>query len=338
MNILPTFFIPLLKCYLLASLLCKSFLMAQADYTSDYRSSVPRKPVVEYYENIDDKSFYQQKRIHGMKGELNNYSEKLHNLQDRFDKIFYGLSSHGNFKTPFDTSNQPSRPVFERAVQPPLSFSTGVNRDNPLIDNPVEPVPPENQLAFNVDSPGTFTKDDQVVSTFNPNERAGLGYYLLLRPGMAFPHKIHKTPRSYRRYDPGFSANIAGGFTINRFKIGMGGFYKANAFHDSSKLNILGKQLTGDSQTLAGYLDLGYEFTVISRLEAYLGVGIGYYLSLIEDNNNLSSRKEHDIFLTASTGLSWRFSELFSLSMGYRYFHENEVPAHLAELGLNLEF
>ncbi len=48
------------------------------------------KPVVSYYEDLDDKTFYHQRRIYGMKGELNNYSEKLHNLQARFDQIFYG--------------------------------------------------------------------------------------------------------------------------------------------------------------------------------------------------------------------------------------------------------
>ena len=338
MNILPKFFIPAFKSYLLLLFLGSSFLIGQTGYTPEYRSSIPRKPVVEYYENIDDKSFYQQKRIYGMKGELNNYSQKLHDLQDRFDKIFYGLSSHGNFKTPFDTTNQPKRPVFNRVSEPPLPVSPAVNTRAPLIDNPVEPMPPENQLAFNVDSPGSFTKDDQVVSTFNPGERTGVGYYLLLRPGFTFPHEIHKSSRSYKRYDPGFSANIAGGFVINRFKIGIGGVYKENSFHESSKLKTPLRKLTGNSQTLAGYLDIGYEFTIVNRLEAYLGVGVGYYLSLIEDNNNLSSRKEHDVFLTASAGLAWRFSELFSLSLGYRYFHENEVPAHLAELGLNFEF
>jgi opacity protein-like surface antigen len=335
MNIMPNLSLTLFKCSLLITYFCGSCLLAQRNYTSDY-TSIQGKPVVEYYENIDDKSFYQQKRIYGMKGELNNYSEKLHNLQDRFDKIFYGLSSHGNFKTPFDTSNQPARPVFDRTVEPSAPVVENFNAS--IINNPVEPVPSENQLAFNVDSAGTFTKDDQVVSTFNPKQRNGLGHYFVLRPGVSFPHKIHKTTRSYKRYDPGFTTNISGGFTINRFKIGLGGGYKVSSFHDSSKLNSPLKQLTGDSKTFAGYLDIGYSFNVVSRLEAYLGVGVGYYLSLIEDRNNLNSRKEHDIFLTGSTGVAIRFSEWFSLSLGYRYFHEDEVPAHISELGLNFEF
>ena len=52
------------------------------------------KPVLSYYENLDDKTYFQQRRIHGMKGELNDYSQKLHNLQQRFDQIFYGLSAN----------------------------------------------------------------------------------------------------------------------------------------------------------------------------------------------------------------------------------------------------
>ncbi|MGY8713930.1 MAG: hypothetical protein ACKVJ1_08610, partial [Verrucomicrobiia bacterium] len=63
-----------------------------------------------------------------------------------------------------------------------------------------------------------------------------------------------------------------------------------------------------------------------------------YYLSLVDDKDDLSTRKEHDVFLTGSTGISWRMSELFALSLGYRYFHENEVPAHIAELGANFDF
>ncbi len=340
MNNVPNFILALLSTVLYSVLFPACILQAQRSYNSDYRPVVSTKSVVDYYENMDDKSFYQQKRIHGIKGELNNYSEKLHNLQDRFDKIFYGLSSQGSFKTPFDTSKKPDRPVFERNFEPNV---TGVESDkqnthSPIINNPVEPLSSQNQLAFNVNSPGSFTKDDQVVSTFNPNARSGLGYYFLLRPGVAFPYKIHKNSQSYKRYDPGFSAVLAGGFKVNGFKIGLGSGYKKNSFHDTSKLYTTSKHLTGACETFSGYLDLGYEFNLVNSIDAYLGLGVGYYLSLIEDNKDLSSRKEHDLFVSGSAGMAWRFSELFALSIGYRYFYENEAPAHLAELGLNFEF
>ena len=305
----------------------------------EYKLLANSKPVVDYYDKMDDKSFYQQKRIYGMKGELNNYSEKLHDLQERFDQIFYGLSAQGNFKTPFDVSNQPRRPVIEKKLTVDSKVTRSVTDDPVVIDDSIEPVKNENQLAFKVNSPGTFTKDNEVVSTFIPRDRSnGPGFYLFLSPGIAFPHKIHKNPISYKRYDPGFSTNISGGITINGFKVGVGGIYKFNSFHKTSKFHTPLINLTGQSETFAGYLDIGYDLNVFSSLDAYLGLGVGYYLSLIDDKRNLSARQEHDIFLTASTGLKWRFNQIVALSLGYRYFYEKEVPAHLGEFGLNFEF
>lgn len=309
---------------------------AQSRYDSDYQPLSPRKPVVEYYEKIDDKSFYQQKRIHGMKGELNNYSEKLHSLQDRFDKIFYGLSAKGNFKTPFDTSNQPKRPAIKPRTEQLPTYPTAQSVSNEAAS--VESQPSENKLAFNVNSPGTFTKDDQVVSTFNLKRREGLGYYFLINSGISFAHKRHDTTRAYKKYAPGFLTAIAGGFQINNFKIGMGGSYKSHSFADNSILKSSSISLNGKSETFSGHLDLGYNFPINQSLEGYFGVGLGYYLSFIEDKEDTSSRKDHGVYLTGSTGITWRMSELFALSLGYRYFHENEVPAHIAELGANFDF
>ncbi|MDG0964329.1 MAG: outer membrane beta-barrel protein [Opitutales bacterium] len=334
MNILPNFF-----CFLslLAYLSC-SVVHSQNNYNSDYSASIERKPIVDYYDTIDDKSFYQLKRIHGMKGELNSYSQKLHTLQDRFDKIFYGLSSKGNFKTPFDTSVQPTRPVINSTPKPPSPFPVRQEVEYPVAEFPQETASPENQLAFNVSSPGTFTQDEKVISTFNPHSNRGVGYYFIISPGVSFSTKIHKRSDSYKRFDPGFSTTFAGGFKVGDFKIGLGGVYKNHSFHEDSKLKPSGLALTGDSETFAGYLDLGYNLKISNSWDAYFGLGIGYYLTLIDDNKDLSTRKEHDVFLTASTGISWRMSELFSLSLGYRYFHENEVPAHIAELGANFDF
>lgn len=314
-----------------------SFFLVYAQ--SDYKVMKNSKSVVDYYDKMDDKSFYQQKRIHGMKGELNNYSEKLHDLQERFDQIFYGLSSQGNFRTPFDLSNQPRRPIIEKSLDVD-SLETKNGIENPqIVDESLNSEKSDNQLAFKVNAPGTFTKDDEVVSTFNPHDRSnGLGFYLFLRPGVAFPHKIHKSSISYKRYEPGISTNISGGITIDRFKIGVGGFYKFNSFHKSSKFHSPLVNLTGQSETFAGYLDIGYDLNVFRSIDAYLGLGVGYYLSFIDDKRNLSTRKDHDIFLTASTGLKWRFNQIFALSFGYRYFYEDEVPAHLGEFGLNFEF
>ena len=181
MKNLPSFFcLPFVLCFSLL-LPLSSLLLSQEYDDREYRALAQRKPIVDYYETVNDKSFYQLKRIHGMKGELNSYSEKLHNLQDRFDKIFYGLSSKGNFQTPFDTTMQPARPVVQprtAAVMPKMEAPTQIT---PRYQEPVEQAPPENQLAFNVDSRGKYSRNDQSVSSFSPDKQGGSGYDFLFK-------------------------------------------------------------------------------------------------------------------------------------------------------------
>jgi len=300
------------------------------------------KPVLSYYENLDDKTYFHQRRIHGMKGELNNYSEKLHNLQKRFDQIFYGLSADHSFKTPFDVSNQPVRPSrstrFESNSTSGHSASSSPNALSRVPEG-TERVSPSgpNQLAFNVDSPGQFKKDDQVVSTFAPSRSGsgGLGGYLILTPGVAIPYKTHHDGvNSRRKYDPGLAVSLAGGFRNDDFRIGLGAIFKRNEFDPSSR-DDLGNPLTQESETFAVYLDLGYEFGLVGSLDGYVGLGLGYYRSYIEDP---LERNEDGFFATGAIGLAYNFSDLVALRLGYRYFHEDEVPAHLAELGLGFEF
>lgn len=297
------------------------------------------KPVVSYYEDLDDKTFYHQRRIHGMKGELNNYSEKLHNLQDRFDQIFYGLAAENSFKTPFDVSNQPTRPqrlgrqAFEgNATMQPRPIS----RPGNAFQSPPE-VQPSNQLAFKVDSPGEFPQGNQSPNAFSPRDSNGgaMGKYLILSPGVSFPRKIHETSKSYRKYDPGFAISLAGGFKKNGIRFGLGTSFKKNTFHETAKDKTTGLALTKDSETFAAYIDLGYEFRLVDSLDGYVGAGLGYYLSRIEDP---LSRNDEGFFLSGAIGLSYNFSDLFALRLGYRYNHEEEVPAHLGELGLDFEF
>ena len=80
--------LPNLVILFFCAFLLPSVLLGQYFYESEDSSSfASEKPVVDYYEKVDDKSFYQQKRIHRMKGDINSYSARLHDLQDRFDKI-----------------------------------------------------------------------------------------------------------------------------------------------------------------------------------------------------------------------------------------------------------
>jgi opacity protein-like surface antigen len=297
------------------------------------------KPVASYYEDLDDKSFYHQRRIHGMKGELNSYSEKLHNLQDRFDQIFYGLAAKNSFKTPFDVSNQPSRPARLGRQTFEGNASTqyrSMSRSGNAFQSP-QAVQPANQLAFNVDSPGEFTQGNQSASAFSPRNSngGGLGKYLILSPGVSFPKKIHETSKSYRKYDPGFAISLAGGFKKDGIRFGLGTSFKRNSFHETAKDKTTGLALTKESETFAVYVDLGYEFRLVGALDGYVGAGLGYYLSRIEDP---MSRNDEGFFATGAIGLSYNFSELFAFRLGYRYNHEEEVPAHLAELGFDFEF
>ena len=299
------------------------------------------KPVLSYYENLDDKTYFHQRRIHGMKGELNDYSQKLYNLQQRFDQIFYGLSANHSFKTPFDVSNQPVRPSygnrFEGNLTSGQSFTVPSN-DFSRAPRDAETTPPSNlnQLAFNVDSPGESKNGNQRASSFTPSSSGsrGLGAYLILTPAVAIPFKAHEGVDFKRKYDPGLAVSLAGGVKKDGFRFGLGALYKRNDF-DSSSRDKSGNPLTQESETFAAYLDLGYEFALVGALDGYVGLGLGYYRSYLED----PLERTKDGFLpTGVIGLAYNFSDLVALRLGYRYFHEDEVPAHLAELGLGFEF
>ena len=317
------------------------FLFGSLLHSQDENFFEKEKPVLSYYENLDDKTYFHQRRIHGMKGELNNYSEKLHNLQKRFDQIFYGLSGDHSFKTPFDVTNQPVRPTYSRRLEGNSSSGNSlVNSPRSLSRVPLdaEPftLPSPNQLAFNVSSPEQPTQEEEVVSSFTPSRSSsgGLGGYLILTPGIAVPFKSHKGDDYLRKYDAGPSLSLAGGIQKNGFRIGLGTLLKKNEF-DSNSWYDKNNPLTQESKTFAVYLDLGYDFGLIGDLDGYVGLGLGYYRTSIQD----PSKRNQDGFLaTGSIGLAYNFSDLIALRLGYRYFHEDEVPAHLAELGLGFEF
>jgi opacity protein-like surface antigen len=333
-------------------------LMMWGQYSSDSRGSflAEEKPVSDYFEKVDDRSFYQQQRIHGLKSELNNYSSRLHTLQQRFDQIFYGLSSQGKHSTPFELSNSPKKPVYQQRTyesnySTPATFTPApkprrvapqsVSQELQLQQEPVRSQ--TNQLAFSVEAPGKYSKEGRVASLFDPEQasRESLGGYLVISPGFSIPYKTHEGDKSvhksrHREYDPGVSVNIAGGLEKNPFRVGVGVSYKRHSLDDSSYEVIGGpKSISGHSQTVAGYLDLGLRTPIASSLDAYMGVGLGYYLSLIEDPRK---RKDHGFFATGSLGLAWNVTDLIALRFGYRYLHEDEVPSHVAELGLNFDF
>ncbi len=327
---------------------------AYGQYSTNTRSSflAEEKPVSDYFEKVDDRSFYQQQRIHGLKGELNNYSNRLHTLQQRFDQIFYGLSSKGEHSTPFDLSQSPNRPVYKQRSYESNYTSPSFRSQNDtfvpeeLKESRKPATSQTNQLAFQVDAPGKYSKEGKVSSLFDPTQASqeSLGGYFIISPGFSIPYKTHDidpfSKKSRQRdYDPGVSVNLSGGFEKKPFRIGVGVAYKRHSLDDSSFENnlptLVNHPISGHSQTIAGYLDLGLRTPIASSLDAYMGLGLGYYLSLIEDPRK---RKDHGIFATGSLGLALNLSELIALRFGYRYLHEEEVPSHVAEFGLNFDF
>ena len=128
------------------------------------------------------------------------------------------------------------------------------------------------------------------------------------------------------------------GFEKNNFRFGLGGLYKKNRHHETSYKYFTSsgvQDFQNHAETFAGFLDLGYEFNLFGNFDGYLGAGLGYYLSIIEDPE---SHKDHGFFATGNLGIAYNFNELIALRLGYRYLHEEEVPAHVAELGLDFEF
>ena len=324
----------------------------QSERREGYSAISSRKPVTDYFDSVGDKSFYQRQRIHGMKKEINNYSERLHTLQSRFDEIFYGLSRSNDFSKPFNTDMPPMRPSDQSLFDDNYSSTPTTPRYDRSSSDLFEPPPQNsrNQLAFQVDGPIKYSEDGKTKALFNPKAhgRSGLGKYFLLTPGYAIPYKIHR-PSSpfpehdrYKRYDPGVSVILSGGLEISDFRIGLGGMFKRNMHHESSyeRHPSLLPPLHRDyfrktAETYAGFLDLSYSTNFVGNLGGYFGAGIAYYLPVLEDPRK---RVDHGIFATGNLGLSYNFNEMVALRLGYRYLHEDEVPAHVAELGLDFEF
>ena len=337
--------LPNLVILFFCAFLLPSVLLGQYFYESEDSSSfASEKPVVDYYEKVDDKSFYQQKRIHRMKGDINSYSARLHDLQDRFDKIFYGMSSSKDFRKPFDMNTQPQRPKVKRWFDQDDANETlfARNEPEPVVSQPRSPS--TNQLAFRVESPGEFKgTEGETISLFeqeNVRRKKSLRYFII-SPSVVIPHKIHRANNAlpkpkYKKYEMGFGLNVAGGITHERWRFGLGGIYKKNKHHSSSYYVERGRHsLSSDSQTVGGYLDMGYQLPLGQNFDGYFGFGLGYYLSMIGDPRD---RKQHDILLIGSLGLAWYFSDNLALRLGYRYQHEEEVHAHLIVLGLGFDF
>ena len=362
------FLVPVLSVNILLCSLC----MAQSP------NALSARKVQDYFQDVESKSYYQQERIRSMKGEMNEYSERLHGLQEKFHKIFYGRTTDELHESPFGDREKISYPKrryrdpvpieeVESIVRRPDRFQESPNSSNQLafsvqdstpsvtVAEPVESVDSSKSLGF--DEPGTtsFAKegpeeDDPVEFSRSSN----FGGYFILRPGVAIPYKdqtTHNGPNKtkHREYKTGMSLSLSGGFRWQGWKFGGGVLYRENE-HDSGSYekNAVSPEhpFAGGSQssTIAGFLETGYMYSFNPWFGVYGTVSLGYGVSKIEDFAPAISggqdRTRLDPFFYASGGfgLSWTPSEYFAASLGYRYLHEREVPAHAIELGLEGKF
>lgn len=278
--------------------------------------------VQDYFQDVESKSYYQQERIRSMKGEMNEYSKRLHGLQEKFHKIFYGRSSDRLHKDPFGNRDKISYPKrsyrepmpmkeVESIVRRPEKFSEQKSESNQLAFNVDESGPPnyivEQELAL-ADSPSTpFEQEYEEPYTPEPEpsgipesygmpkkDPANDGVYLILRPGITFPYstkvkKVSPGKEKQRKYKPGEMVTFSGGYDWGRFFIGGGALYRRNEhdnFPHSYEMNSGDKKPFNDnsnSMSVAGFIEFGMELPLSDSFNFIGDLGLGYGVSFVED-------------------------------------------------------
>jgi hypothetical protein len=340
-------------------------------------NALSARKVQDYFQDVESKSYYQQERIRSMKGEMNEYSERLHSLQEKFHKIFYGRSTDELHQSPFSDREKISYPKRKYRDPVPLEDVESIVR---RPTNRAEVNPPSNQLAFTVqDSTPSVPQEEPVEDVYAPTQStdfyepvksspsrskeaekvhfsssaSSFGGYLILRPGVAIPYKdqtTHNGPAKtrHREYKTGMSISLAGGYWWKGWKFGGGVLYRENE-HDTGSYEISGgntEPFAGGSQssTIAGFLETGYTHSFNPWFGIYGTLSLGYGVSRIEDfapalsSGHDRTRLDPFFFASGGLGLSWTPSQHFAASLGYRYLHDSEVPAHAIELGLEGKF
>ena len=67
-------------------------------------------------------------------------------------------------------------------------------------------------------------------------------------------------------------------------------------------------------------------------MDAYFGLGLGYFRTTFQ---SLNKESDKGLYGTGALGLEWSLSDAMKFRLGYRYAHEDEVPSHICEAGLN---
>ena len=137
-----------------------------------------------------------------------------------------------------------------------------------------------------------------------------------------------------REYVPGPSLALSTGFDYETFNFGLGFHYKRNSLSHESFYNdgTTNKAISGKSQTLSAYFNVGFKTEITPNLDAYFDLGLGYYRTTFKSFNKES---DNGLYGTGALGLEWSLAETTKFKLGYRYAHEDEVPSHICEAGLN---
>ena len=336
------------------------------------------RKVQDYFQDVESKSYYQQERIRSMKGEMNEYSERLHSLQEKFQQIFYGRSTDELHQSPFGEKEKisyPKRkyrepmPEVESIVprtKPAARFQSRSNQlafrvDQPQPQSP-PPTPEVKEQTSLPESPNSSFEDELTVNSeepvrdqpvsYDPESGSDLEGYLIIRPGVIFPYKkqtSHQSPSKtkHREYEVGMAVTLSAGYRWKGLKFGGGLLYRQNE-HDSDSYEKNGVHTKpfadgSKSMSIAGFIEGGYTHSFNHLFGIYGTIGLGYGVSVIEDFAPAlsgSDRTRLDPFFLATVGLgaTWTPIDNFALSLGYRYLHEDEVPAHAIEVGVEGKF
>lgn len=328
-----------------------------------------------FYQNLDEKTYYHSRQIHGMKKDLNSHAKNLSDLRIRFNQVFYGRKSAAGGTDPFLVGPRPQMPVHHEESAgivyiPPSPKEPRVRNESPqsYVEVPEagqtasgEEFTSDALLAFSVQEPGVFTSHDGRQIPPLPNTKSTevgikprkFDYYIIPRISLAIPSQIEKNinhPQPhYKRYNVGVSGSLSSGLRLDRWRLGIAGILQQNELHPTSwaKESPVGPRFdrAGKTSSFAFMIEASHIIPVYSSLFMNFDLGFGYRFSKssYEYSNSLSPTKytsiDEDYFLwSIGTGFGWEFSEQVSLLLAYRYFDEETVPTHHLDLGFEFDF
>jgi hypothetical protein len=363
-------------CLLIVGLTTPSFAQYISDPDADYllEDVAVSSVIPPFYQNLDEKSYYHSRQIHGMKEDMNAHARNLRDLRMRFNQVFYGRKTSASGEDPFQVGGVPQMPV-QKEVSPKVVYippppkEPRVRYELPQADanigddsqmTPDEEMNPDNLLAFSVKEPGSYQSHDG--RQINP-EISGTGtglfskprrfdYYIMPRILVAIPSRIekniHHPPPHYKRYKVGFSGALSAGVRLDRWRLGIAGIHQQNELHRTSwaqDMSLVGaprSDWTGKTRSFALMIEASHVMPVYSSLFMNFDLGVGHRWSKSTykyvGDPLLYSPAEDNFLWSVGTGFGWSFSEQISMLLAYRYLGDDLVPTHNVDLGLEFDF